>query len=259
MHSPRKALFTFLWIAIGGLLLSYAAVFVISPDVDPNLLIDSKANMLWATVHQQVITLIAACIAIYIWTKPLPSQTIDTHSPWQNIWTSTSRWTPVSTYIRERWTRKWRWLFWKWSVWWYIWFMLWNAGIYSIIEYTGREIRWLQWEQSSIGQILSLGITGRERIIVFIMIAIIAPLVEEIVFRTMFTDQCMYKRWYIWVAFVAVVFSAIHGEFAVFRDLTALALILWVIYYKTGSTRYSFAFHVIVNGISVIAMSQGMV
>jgi len=43
-------------------------------------------------------------------------------------------------------------------------------------------------------------------------------------------------------------------EFAVFWNLFLLALILGVIYWKTKSMRYSLLFHVLINGMGILAL-----
>ncbi|MBS8121909.1 CPBP family intramembrane glutamic endopeptidase [Candidatus Vampirococcus lugosii] len=90
-----------------------------------------------------------------------------------------------------------------------------------------------------------------EHLIMFLMIAILVPLIEEIVYRgyiqKMLTEG--YGK-YIGIFFSAFIFTFIHFEFSVFGNLFILALILAYIYNKTKSLIYTFAFHFLVNGIA---------
>lgn len=89
-------------------------------------------------------------------------------------------------------------------------------------------------------------------IVVIAIIAIIAPLIEEVFFRG-FVFQTMLKAWPKWLAFIAsaAVFAGIHLEFQVFMPLFLLGLVLNWMFYKSGSLYPGIFFHIVNNSIAI--------
>ncbi len=156
----------------------------------------------------------------------------------------------MQQYFNERAQWKGRWLFVRWVIWWFIVYMIINWLLFTLLDYFSITIPWMYWEQWVMSMLEQMNLTSSlDWFMIFLMIVIVGPLVEELVYRGLITDVFM-KRWK-WrgVVSAAFIFALIHFEFAVFWNLFLLALILWVIYYKTESMRYTFAFHVIINGM----------
>jgi len=184
---------------------------------------------------QQVVTLLAIWWSMKMWW-------------WMNI-------ESILEYFRERFMRKGRGLFWKRVVGWFIFYMLANGLLFMLVEAMWRTIPWLYGDQSVMVMLEEMNLTWAiDWILTVLMVVIIWPVVEELVYRGLITDALMQKRRWWWVVLAAFIFALIHLEFAVFRNLFMLALILWVIYKKTWSMRYSFLFHVIINGMGITAL-----
>ncbi len=180
------------------------------------------------------------------------------------IWWSMKGWgrksfDEIFQYFSERFVWKWWGLFWKRVVWWFFAYMLINGALFTLVESLWVSIPWLYGDQAVMTMLEEMNLTGAmDWIMTILMIVIVWPIVEELVYRGLVTDALMQKwRWW-WVSLAAFIFALIHLEFAVFRNLFLLALILWVIYKKTWSMRYSFLFHVIINGMWIVALwAQG--
>lgn len=187
---------------------------------------------------QQIMTLVVLRRAVHKW--------------WRSGWDSVKR------YFEERAQRKGRGMFWKRVIWGFLFYMLFSAALYTLIESLGLNIPWLYGEQWVQVMLQEMNITGAmDWIITILMIVIVWPIVEEMVYRGLITDALMQKRRRWWVVLAAAIFALIHMEPHVMWNLFILALILWVIYYKTWSMRYTFLFHLIINGMGVIALRAG--
>lgn len=99
---------------------------------------------------------------------------------------------------------------------------------------------------------------------VFIVAAIIAPIVEEIVFRG-FLFAGLAKRYHLGIA-VGVsggIFGGIHLQLFAFPILFLLGVLLALLYKQTGSLWAPILMHFCINAIAVIAqyvaMSQGLI
>ncbi len=158
-------------------------------------------------------------------------------------------------YLNERNQRKGRGLFWKRVVGGFFGYMILNAVLYTVLDSTGIVIPGLYGEQWVVQMLQQINTEwAMDWIMMFLMVAIVWPIVEELVYRWLITDALMQRRRRWWVVLAAFIFALIHLEFAVFRNLFILAMILWVIYYKTQSMRYSFLFHLLINGMGVLAL-----
>jgi membrane protease YdiL (CAAX protease family) len=161
----------------------------------------------------------------------------------------------VKQYFDERRERKGWELFWGRVVGGFLFYVLINAGVYRLLDYMDLKIPWLYGEQWVMEMLEWLDITATiDWILTIAMIVIIGPIVEELVYRWLVTDLLMQKWRRGWVVLWACIFALIHLEFAVFWNLFFLALILWVIYYKTRSMWYSLLFHMIINGMGLLAL-----
>jgi len=81
-----------------------------------------------------------------------------------------------------------------------------------------------------------------------LVVAVIAPIVEELIFRKLILD-----RIHVWGEKTAIVFSALlfgifHGNFYQFFYAFALGLLFAYIYIRTGRIRYTIALHMFING-----------
>lgn len=98
--------------------------------------------------------------------------------------------------------------------------------------------------------------TYRDYLILFFVIVILWPFIEELVYRWFVTNALWAKYGSrIGIIVGAFIFAFIHFERQVIWNLFILALLLWYVYYKTnGSLFYCFAFHVFVNLIAFSAL-----
>lgn len=161
----------------------------------------------------------------------------------------------VSNYFYERWRRKWFRFFWIRVIWGFFFYIICNALLFTWLQFMWWDIPWLYGEQSVMTLISELQIsTWFDRFLTVLMVVFLWPIVEELVYRWLITDVFMRSRWFRWVLIWAVIFAFIHMEFAVIWNLFILALILWIIYQKTESMRYSFLFHMIINGMGLFVL-----
>lgn len=95
------------------------------------------------------------------------------------------------------------------------------------------------------GEALVAGVT------VLIMV-LVAPLIEEILFRG-FVFKTMSERWPAWIAFVvsATIFAGLHFEFASFMPLFILGMVMNWMFYKTKSIYPGLVFHIINNVLAL--------
>ncbi|MCQ2507881.1 MAG: CPBP family glutamic-type intramembrane protease [Dorea sp.] len=81
----------------------------------------------------------------------------------------------------------------------------------------------------------------------FLFMVILAPLIEEFIFRkTLITRLQLYGE-KVAVITSAVMFGLIHGNFSQFFYATALGLIFGYVYIRSGKLRYSVGLHMIIN------------
>jgi membrane protease YdiL (CAAX protease family) len=93
------------------------------------------------------------------------------------------------------------------------------------------------------------------QILLFVAVAIIAPLLEELLFRGLLQKSLSHKI-PIWAAITisAFVFGAIHMDFYAMPPLVMMGAIFGVIYHRTGSLRVTILLHVI-NNAAALALS----
>jgi membrane protease YdiL (CAAX protease family) len=81
-----------------------------------------------------------------------------------------------------------------------------------------------------------------------IVVAVIGPIIEEIIFRKLILD-----RTHIWgektaMVFSALIFALLHGNLYQFFYAFGMGLIFAYIYIRTGRIRYTIALHMFING-----------
>ncbi len=150
----------------------------------------------------------------------------------------------------------------------YLAFILISLGvgvIYNIIKHLyGIEIPWLMGEQWVVVFIQDFDLTSLTHIIViWISVVLIAPIVEEIIYRWIITKyllEATSKHKALLIS--AIIFASIHMERSVWWHLFILSYILSYIYYKTSSLTYCILFHMLVNALSfgmMLAMANGII
>ena len=92
-------------------------------------------------------------------------------------------------------------------------------------------------------------------ILLFVTIAVVAPLLEEILFRGLL-QNALSKRLPVWaaIALSALVFGAMHMDFYAMPPLLLMGAIFGVIYHLTGSLRVTIVLHM-VNNAAALALS----
>ena len=89
----------------------------------------------------------------------------------------------------------------------------------------------------------------------FVLFVILAPIVEEIMFRKLLIDRLLpYSEW-LAVAASAVIFGLVHGNFYQLFYAVLLGALFGVVYVKTGKLRYTILMHMIINFTGSIVAS----
>jgi membrane protease YdiL (CAAX protease family) len=99
-----------------------------------------------------------------------------------------------------------------------------------------------------------LGSTGA-KVIGFLAIVVIGPIVEELLFRG-YLQTALSKRMKQWLAIVVAscAFAAIHLQPAAFPMLALVGGVFGFLYHRTGSLRVSMALHMLNNGLAYVAL-----
>jgi membrane protease YdiL (CAAX protease family) len=92
-------------------------------------------------------------------------------------------------------------------------------------------------------------------VLLFAAVAVIAPLLEELLFRGLLQNSLAHKL-PIWaaIAISALVFGAMHGDLYAMPPLVLMGAIFGLIYHLTGSLRVTIALHMI-NNAAALALS----
>ncbi|MCD8336656.1 MAG: CPBP family intramembrane metalloprotease [Lachnospiraceae bacterium] len=85
-----------------------------------------------------------------------------------------------------------------------------------------------------------------------LFMAIVGPLVEEVIFRKVLIDRMRCYGGKLAVVTTALMFGLFHGNFSQFFYSTAVGLLYGYIYLKTGKLRYSAGLHMAMNFLGVI-------
>jgi membrane protease YdiL (CAAX protease family) len=127
----------------------------------------------------------------------------------------------------------------------------WLYGTYVV---DGEEM------QAGVNQLIK-GVpkTPLNHLILFATIALIAPVLEELLFRGYLQTSLMrsQKPW-LAIVIASAVFGAIHMQPLAFPVLMLLGAAFGYLYYLTGSLRTNIALHVINNSLAYLAMASGV-
>ena len=93
----------------------------------------------------------------------------------------------------------------------------------------------------------SLALDDSSVFIKILVMAILAPLVEEFIFRKVLIDRMRPYGEKLAVVTSALMFGLFHGNLSQFFYAFALGMVFGYVYLKTGRLRYSAALHMIVN------------
>ena len=158
----------------------------------------------------------------------------------------------LQQYLRKRWQRKWWGMFWKYVLWWLFIYIFFSGIVWGLIQYYDLHIPGFYGEQMvmTLLQWISLE-TWWDKVLIFLLVAIVAPVVEEIIWRGFVTDRLMKSRQGEGVFLASLLFATAHMEWWVVWNLVILSFLLWYIYRKTESLRYSLLFHFLINGIAM--------
>jgi uncharacterized protein len=90
-------------------------------------------------------------------------------------------------------------------------------------------------------------------VMLFVAIAIIAPLLEEILFRG-FVQNALAKRLPAWGAILgaSAIFGAVHMDYHAFPALMMMGVVFGLLYHKTGSLRVNIVAHMLNNGAALL-------
>ena len=94
--------------------------------------------------------------------------------------------------------------------------------------------------------------TALNAVLLFVTIAVVAPLLEEVLFRGLLQNG-LSKRLPVWaaIALSALVFGAMHMDLYAMPPLVLMGAIFGVIYHLTGSLRVTIVLHMINNAAAL--------
>ncbi len=98
-------------------------------------------------------------------------------------------------------------------------------------------------------------ITGESIWLKILVMVILAPIMEELIFRKQLIDRMAPYGGKLAVVCSAMLFGLFHGNFNQFVYASALGLVLGYVYLKTGKLRYSIGLHMGVNFLGGIVSS----
>ncbi len=91
--------------------------------------------------------------------------------------------------------------------------------------------------------------------LIFLVVVIVAPIVEELLFRKLMIDRISKYGDKLAIIVSAVAFGLFHGNFYQFFYAALLGLVLGYIYTKTGDVRYTMLMHAVINFFgSIVAL-----
>lgn len=133
-------------------------------------------------------------------------------------------------------------------------------GVGVLGELYGRYVVPGEELQAGITQLIG-GIpkTPLNHLILFVTIAVIAPILEELLFRGYLQSALMrhMKPWMA-IAVASAVFGAVHLQLLAFPLLAALGGVLGYLYYRTGSLKVNIILHMLNNSIAYALMAAGV-
>ncbi len=110
--------------------------------------------------------------------------------------------------------------------------------------------------QTEITEMLtSIPKTGLNLVLLYAAVAVIAPAVEELLFRGYLQNAL--RKWFgptASIALAAMMFSGVHMQFYEFPVLMALGAAFGYVYHKTGSMRVTILLHMVNNAVTLALM-----
>lgn len=85
--------------------------------------------------------------------------------------------------------------------------------------------------------------------LLFIVVVVIGPIVEELIFRRFIIDKVRPYGEILAVVFSGIVFGAFHGNFSQFFYATLIGLVLGYVYLRTMKLKYTALLHILFNFI----------
>lgn len=139
-----------------------------------------------------------------------------------------------------------------------------TVGIAAILIGAGLGFNWAYGEyvvpdvevQAELRRLFAaIPDTVPNSILLFVTIAVVAPLLEEILFRGLL-QNALSKRLPVWaaIALSALIFGAMHMDLYAMPPLVLMGAIFGVIYHLTGSLRITIVLHMI-NNAAALALS----
>jgi membrane protease YdiL (CAAX protease family) len=114
------------------------------------------------------------------------------------------------------------------------------------------------WEKEKVVDFVKILLTKGDvwvYILIFIIVVLAGPFVEEVIFRGFITKILIDKLgafW--WILLSGLIFWLAHMEWEVAGYLTILGIVLAYIWWRYQSLVYSFLFHMLINFFSFIAV-----
>jgi uncharacterized protein len=120
------------------------------------------------------------------------------------------------------------------------------------IEALGKDFKF----QTEITSLLNaIPKTGLNVFLLYLAVAVVAPAVEELLFRGFLQNAL--RKWFgpiASIAIAAMIFSAVHIQFYEFPVLMALGAAFGYVYHKTGSMRVTMLLHMVNNAATLALM-----
>lgn len=136
--------------------------------------------------------------------------------------------------------------------------LAWAIGLIALglglnYGYTEFVIPDVQMQEQLRKLFAALPETMTNQIMLFTAIALIAPLLEEILFRGLL-QNAFARHLPVWAAILAsaAVFGAVHMDFHAFPALMAMGAVFGLLYHKTGSLRVTIIAHMVNNAAALL-------
>jgi membrane protease YdiL (CAAX protease family) len=126
--------------------------------------------------------------------------------------------------------------------------------LYTTYVVPGEEM------QAGVNQLIkSVPKTPLNHVLLFTTIAVVAPMLEELLFRGYLQSSLMrhMKPW-VAIAVASAVFGAIHMQPLAFPMLMMLGAAFGYLYYRTGSLKTNIILHMLNNGAAYVMMVAGV-
>lgn len=121
--------------------------------------------------------------------------------------------------------------------------------ISNILPFPLYGLNWIQKSAQFVGNMAFSNVY--DIILIWVCIVLIAPIVEEIIYRGMIARLMINKFWQkIWILSSSFIFAFIHWEMAILINLFIMWVFLTYIYNKSGSLYYSIFYHIFINWIA---------